>query len=116
MKTHNRFLKEILPLLKIAILCFFVCVCYIIWLVPGGVFSGTSDKDVTFVSGINILININTAPAEELALLPNIGMGRAEDIVAYREEHGAFETIEEIQQVNGIGQATYEKIKDIICV
>ncbi|HDZ09890.1 ComEA family DNA-binding protein [Pseudohongiella sp.] len=55
-------------------------------------------------------VNINTADAETLALaLDGVGMSRAMDIIAYRETNGAFETVEQLQEVNGIGPATLER-------
>lgn len=62
------------------------------------------------------LININTASASELMELNGIGETKAEAIIAYREEHGAFGSTEEIMQVSGIGQGTFDKIKDEITV
>ncbi|MCJ7625049.1 MAG: ComEA family DNA-binding protein [Anaerolineaceae bacterium] len=62
------------------------------------------------------LININTATQEELEELPGIGPSRAEDIIAYRNEHGPFVLIEEIQNVTGIGQGLYENFKDFITI
>jgi len=61
------------------------------------------------------LIDINTATAEELTSLPGIGPVIAGKIVEYREAK-AFETIEEIQEVKGIGPAKFEAIKDRITV
>ncbi len=61
-------------------------------------------------------ININTASAEELTALSGIGETKAKAIVAYRERHGAFSTVEDIIKVYGIGPATFEKIKDYITV
>ena len=62
------------------------------------------------------VININTATEEELTGLDGIGPSKAAAIVAYREEQGAFGQIEEITKVNGIGQSTFEKIKEKITV
>ncbi|MFD3165367.1 helix-hairpin-helix domain-containing protein [Herpetosiphon sp. NSE202] len=62
------------------------------------------------------LININTASATELESLPKIGQAIAERIVAYREEHGAFATIEAIQEVKGIGASTFAEIESLITV
>jgi competence protein ComEA len=62
------------------------------------------------------LININTATAAELETLPRIGPVTAQRIVEYREANGPFETIEDIQNVPGIGPATYEGLKDMITV
>ena len=61
-------------------------------------------------------ININTATAEELDSLPDIGPAYAQKIIDYREEHGGFESIEDIQNVAGIGPKTFEKLKDLITV
>lgn len=62
------------------------------------------------------LININTATVKELTSLPGIGEARAEDVIAYREEHGGFSSIEEMKEISGIKDAVFEKIKDKIKV
>lgn len=62
------------------------------------------------------LININAASAIELELLPGIGPTKAAAIVSYRKENGPFKSISEIQNVSGIGPATYAQIKDQITV
>lgn len=64
----------------------------------------------------NQLININTAQIETLCTLNGIGEIRAESIIEYRNSNGGFETIEEIMQVKGIGEKTFEAIKDDIMV
>lgn len=61
-------------------------------------------------------ININAAMATELDKLPSIGPVYAAAIVAYREDKGAFQSIEEIKNVKGIGDKTFEKLKDLITV
>ena len=62
------------------------------------------------------LININTASLDVLKSLPGIGDAKAEDIIKYREENGGFKSIEEIMNVNGIGESIYSQIKEIITV
>lgn len=59
-------------------------------------------------------LNINSATAEELDLLPEIGETLAGRIVAYRQENGPFAAKEDIMKVDGIGAGTYEKIQDLI--
>lgn len=64
----------------------------------------------------NGLININTASAAELDSLPDIGPSRVEAIIKYREKNGGFKNIEEIKNISGIGEKSFEKMKDLICV
>ena len=62
-------------------------------------------------------VNINTAPAEEIAdALTGVGASKAEAIVNYRNTNGSFKKPEDIVQVKGIGKATFEKNKADILV
>lgn len=61
-------------------------------------------------------ININTATKEELMTLPGIGESKAKDIIAYRQTNGAFQTIEAIKNVSGIGDNLFAQIKENITV
>ncbi|KXT78399.1 helix-hairpin-helix domain-containing protein [Streptococcus sp. DD13] len=61
-------------------------------------------------------VNINTATAEELQTLTGVGQKKASDIIAYREENGPFQSIEDLSKVSGIGQKTIEKWKDHVTV
>lgn len=61
-----------------------------------------------------VKINLNTATREELMSLRGIGETKAEAILAYRQEHGFFGKPEDLKKVSGIGDATYEKLKDQI--
>ncbi len=61
-------------------------------------------------------VNLNTATREELMTLPGIGEAKAEAVIRYREEHGTFQTVEEIMQISGIKDAIYMKIKDRLTV
>lgn len=70
-----------------------------------------SDTPAPVVEG---KININTASASELQKLYRIGPVLAERIIAYREANGGFTTIEEIQNVSGIGEKTFAAIQEQI--
>jgi competence protein ComEA len=61
-------------------------------------------------------ININTAGSEELQKIPGVGPSKAQSIIDYREEHGAFTSPEDLMKITGIKEKTYEKMKDSICV
>lgn len=63
-----------------------------------------------------LLVNLNTAEADELQLLPGIGQKKAALIVEYRTEQGRFKSNEDIMLVPGIKEGTYSKIKDYIYV
>ena len=61
-------------------------------------------------------VNINIADIEALQILPGIGPQRAKSIIDYREQNGYYSTIEEIMNVSGIGERTFDSIKDMIDV
>ncbi len=61
-------------------------------------------------------LDLNTATQEELDALPGIGPVKAEAILQYREESGPFRTVEEIMEVEGIGEKTLEQLRPYITV
>jgi competence protein ComEA len=61
-------------------------------------------------------VNVNTATLEELMTLPGIGETKARSILSYRETHGAFATIEDLMQVEGIKEGTLAKFAEQIVV
>lgn len=61
-------------------------------------------------------LNINSASEADLDKLPGIGPARAADIIAYRQENGGFSSIEELKNISGIGDKTFENLKDLVTV
>lgn len=61
-----------------------------------------------------VLLNINTASAEELQTLPSIGPQTAQKIIQYREENGDFTSVDALTEVKGVGEKTLEKVKPYI--
>ena len=59
-------------------------------------------------------ININVADETQLTTLPGIGPAKAKAIIAHREEQGKFQSIEGLKDVTGIGDKTFEQLKDLI--
>lgn len=62
------------------------------------------------------LLNINTATAAELEMLPHIGPAMAQRIIDYREAHGPFTQIEDLKNVEGIGETRYQDLAPLITV
>jgi competence protein ComEA len=57
------------------------------------------------------VVNVNAATAEELSLLPGVGPAKAQAIIRWRTEHGAFKRVEDLNQVKGIGDKQLEKMR-----
>lgn len=74
--------------------------------------SGSSDSGVADGN----LVNINTAGAEELDTLPGIGPAMAQRIIDYRQVNGSFKSIDELQNVRGIGPKKFDDLKDRITI
>ncbi len=72
--------------------------------------------DAAFFAEAAAQVNLNTATAAELTILPGIGPAKAQAIIAFREENGPFAAIEDIMQVAGIGEKTFAALQDDICV
>ncbi len=61
-------------------------------------------------------VNLNSASAAQIALLPGIGPKTADLVVQYRQKNGPFKKIEEIMNVRGIGEKSFLRIKDRLTV
>lgn len=64
----------------------------------------------------NGTVNLNSAGSSELQTLPGIGPAKAEAIIEYRETNGPYKSIEDLKEISGIGDKTFEKLKDLISV
>lgn len=74
------------------------------------------DTEDTYAPRQDLLINLNTATAEELMLLPTVGENLANSIVAYRNEHGPFKSVSDVLRVKGIGTETFQLISKFLTV
>jgi competence protein ComEA len=71
---------------------------------------GTAAKKMTGV------VNLNSAGAAELATLPGVGPKTAEAILAYRQEHGSFQRVEDLLEIRGIGEKKLARMRDWVAV
>ena len=70
----------------------------------------------TGISDEPAVLDLNTATAEQLMVLPGIGEAKATAIVSYREEVGRFDDVEDLLEVRGIGDAIVEGIRDLVVI
>ena len=62
------------------------------------------------------MVNVNTATAEELQILPGIGESRARAVIAMRKERGGFKSVEELLEVKGIGESSLSHLRPFVVV
>ncbi|MGH7963494.1 MAG: ComEA family DNA-binding protein [Candidatus Binatia bacterium] len=61
-------------------------------------------------------VNLNTADAKALEMLPGIGPAKAKAIIEHREKNGPFKTVDDLNSVSGVGDKTLEDVKDKVTV
>ncbi|WP_253269731.1 helix-hairpin-helix domain-containing protein [Pediococcus pentosaceus CGMCC 7049] len=76
----------------------------------------SSSSPSTTDSSTEKIVNINTASKAELLTLNGVGDKKAEQIINYREQQGEFKSIEDLKQVQGIGDKIFEGLQDAITV
>jgi competence protein ComEA len=62
------------------------------------------------------VVNVNTATAEQLTLLPGVGEARAREIVAARQKQGGFKRVEDLLAIKGIGEASLAKLRPYVAL
>lgn len=126
-EKRTKFDRAVLVLTVLFVLCAGVLLAVRLrsggeWLVQteredgGGVSVGTEETGWPDSLLPGEVLDLNTASAADLERLPGIGAGRAADIVAYRQEHGGFQSVDELDAVGGIGSATLESLRPYVTV
>lgn len=83
---------------------------------PSASQSAQASDSLTGAATQPLLVNINTATADELQLLPGIGPVLAQRIIDYRQENGPFESVSQLTLVSGVGLTLLENLMDYITV
>ncbi|MDV2858344.1 helix-hairpin-helix domain-containing protein [Oceanimonas sp. CAM02] len=83
-------------------------------LIATGAPAFANEENAEAQSAVVTSININTANADQLAQLSGVGPAKADAIVQYRNENGPFESVDDLVQVRGIGEATVEKNRHLL--
>ncbi len=81
-----------------------------------GLENSFGQSDLTNTNDTSGKVNLNTATLEQLMGIPGIGESKAKAILAYREEHGGFSSVEEVMQIEGIKEGVFSKMKEYIVV
>lgn len=83
---------------------------------PAPAVGASGDSGAAAVPGPDRLVDLNTADAAALEALPEVGPVTAQAIIAYRTEHGGFAAVDELLDVDGIGEATLAQIRPWVTV
>lgn len=97
----------------------FCCVALLLSLLPSLALSAqvSEDEQLAEMVAAKSQVDINTADADTLALaLEGVGLSKAREIVAHRERFGEFKSLDELQEVRGIGPATIAANRDKILI
>ena len=78
--------------------------------------SGEADSQAPPGKAGAALINLNTATQAQLESLPGVGPATAGKIIAWRDQHGKFTTVAELQEIDGIGQKTFDRLTPLVTV
>jgi competence protein ComEA len=91
----------------------FLISTWVVWITLAGLVSlaGADEQAAAKAANETLRVDVNRADAKELAKLPGIGEQVAKRIIAYREENGPFEKLEELMNVRGIGEKTFLKLE-----
>lgn len=121
MKKLHTFLLATAVFLAAAALCFFLCRVgagenvIVRHISDAEIMRGGDDPDADYIELLpGEKVDINTADADELMKLPGIGEVLAQNIISYRQEHGGFDGVEEIKEVEGIGEGRFDGIRLLI--
>jgi len=77
-------------------------------------FAASAAPEGDAASRVTGVVNLNTATADELQLLPGIGAARAQAVIDLRKQRGGFKSVEELKDVKGIGDTALERLRPFV--
>lgn len=83
---------------------------------PGGELRLGASGETQAGSGQTATVNLNTATQAQLEALPGVGPATAQGILSWRQKHGKFSRVEELQEIDGIGPKTFAKLAPLVHV
>lgn len=115
MKKLLRRPEALLICMGLAFLSVTILASYFSAYIPEGqkiIYVTKEEKEALLQEGYadSVLINLNTATSEELCSLEGISTVTADAIIAYRTEHGSFDSVEELKNIKGIGEVKFKSI------
>jgi competence protein ComEA len=84
--------------------------------VPGGAVPGGSSPGAPPGSAPGALLDLNTATTAQLDALPGVGQVLADRIVEFRTAHGSFRSVDQLREVDGIGETRFQRLKALVTV
>lgn len=81
-----------------------------------GLPAGSSPSATREEAGAPSPLNLNTASEAELLELPGVGPSRARAILAFREEHGGFQSLSQLLRIKGFGRAMFKRLRPLLVV
>jgi len=75
-----------------------------------------ADSTSVAAAPVTGIVNLNTADAAQLAMLPRVGAKAAQRILDYRKEHGGFKKTSDLMQVKGFGEKSFERLAAYVTV
>lgn len=114
-KDRARKLVNAVPVWLVAGSICLVAVAF--WLYPSLIFTNAAPiSPQGFAASYNDKLNLNTARLEELTVLPNVGEVRAKAIIEYRDRQGGFGSVDELQEIKGIGPKTMDDLREWVYI
>jgi competence protein ComEA len=87
---------------------------WLVLLMALGVFFAAAPTHAAGSGGLTGVVNINTATADELQILPGIGEARAKAVIALRKQNGGFKSADDLLAVKGIGETALKRLRPFV--